>query len=1228
MRCLLILSAAFCCAPLFAQQPPAQPAPLRTVAEESKFATTGTSAEVSAFVAELAKRTPLAKATTFGTTGKGSPLPLLILSDPPIATPQQAIEAKKPVALVFANIHAGEVDGKEAVLALARDLTATKDNAILKNLVVLIAPNFNPDGNDAISDKNRTSQNGPKAVGLRANADGFDLNRDFTKAETNEVRALLKLITAWNPAMIVDCHTTNGSYHRYTLTYDGPRHPAAHPDLIAYSRTKLLPGVSEEVKKATGFDSFSYGDFDREHKTWGTYPCQPRYGIQSFALRGTLGILSESYTYSSFEDRVKVSYAFVKANLEHFAANRDAVVKLAADAAKPRERVALRVKTVAQEKPVAVKGWVEENGKKTDTPKDYECAIVDRVEATAEATVPAAYLIPAEYAAAADTLRRHGIQVEELREQCEVKGERYTVTEIGRAGKTYQGHTHTKLEVKPEAVTIQAQPGAFLVSTRQTLGTFAAYLLEPLAEDGLAAWNAFDAGLKVGQPFPVLRLTGDQPLFTGPPKPLPEDRVTGKKFTEADLVGRSGLGGQPLGEITWLEDGEHWLQAKAGKLWKVHARSGRAELFVDPAKLTASLAALTDLDKKQLPQWVNGPRYTFDPARTGVLVNTGVGLVFAKRDGSPAVRLTKDKGSEFPEFSPDGERLAFVRDGNLHTVALKDGAAKQLTTDGGKNDILNARADWVYEEEIFNRNGRAFWWSPDGKQLAFLRFDDKKVPKFHLTHSPGPRGSLETIPYPKPGDANPLVSLGVVPADGTASPTFLSMNGYKPDDTLVARVGWVPGKMPVPFAYVQDRRQTKLDFVTWPAADKPKVLFTDKTAAWIDDLGEPKFLKDGSFLFLSERSGWKHLYRYAADGQLIGPVTDGKWEVQKVERIDEASGDVYFTSGKVRSTGSHLCLATLGQPGVQVISPEEPTHAISMAPTGTLYVDRSGDDHTPAVAVLRELYTKVVRVLDTNPVHARGEYRFGRYERTTIKTPDGFEMEAAVTYPPDFHELNRYPVWILTYAGPHAPTVRDGWGNGRVTEQIMAAMGVIVLRVDPRSASGKGAESAWKCYKQLGVQELADLEAAADWIGKQPWADKTRIGLSGHSFGGYITAYALTHSKKFAAGVAGAPVTDWRLYDTIYTERFMGLPAENKANYDKTSVITAAKDLHGKLLIVHGMIDDNVHAQNSLQLIEALQKADKEFEVMVYPSSRHPIFTTHYPKTQLRFIRKAFGLTE
>jgi dipeptidyl-peptidase-4 len=236
--------------------------------------------------------------------------------------------------------------------------------------------------------------------------------------------------------------------------------------------------------------------------------------------------------------------------------------------------------------------------------------------------------------------------------------------------------------------------------------------------------------------------------------------------------------------------------------------------------------------------------------------------------------------------------------------------------------------------------------------------------------------------------------------------------------------------------------------------------------------------------------------------------------------------------------------------------------------------------------------------------------------------PDGFLLEASLLKPSDFDPGRKYPVWFMTYAGPHAPTIHDNWAGGHVYDQMLAQMGFIVFRADPRSASGKGACSTWTAYRQLGVQELKDIEAAIKWLCTETYVDASRIGMSGHSYGGFITAYALTHCKLFAAGVAGAPVTDWHDYDSIYTERFMNTPQENPDGYDKTSVVKAAKDLHGKLLILHGVIDDNVHVQNTLQLIQELQRADKDFEVMFYPQSRHGIIGRHPQRLIVDFMRR------
>lgn len=1186
----------------------------KTAAEKTDYKETTRHADVVAFGEELAKLSPHVKATTYGTTKDGRALPLLIVSDGGIATPDAAGKSGRMTVLVYANIHAGEVDGKEAVLALARDL-ATANDAMLKQFVILIAPNVNPDGNEKFGPDNRPGQNGPALTGVRENADGFDLNRDFVKLETPEIRALVKLMNAWDPKLIIDCHTTNGSKHRYTLTYDTVRYPSADARLVAFGTDTLLPDVAKRLKAATGFDSQYYGNFNRERTQWQSYGPVPRFGTPYVGLRNRLSLLSESYTYSSFADRVKASYHFVKSALASIAAKPETLAKLSRDLGTPT-RIALRSKSVAEAQPAAILGF-DADGK----PKDFSLQLMTKMEATLEVEVPEAYLVPAKFVDAVDTLRRHGILIEELREDVELDLDTYRVTEFATAERAFQKHKTTKLEVATAKATRLVPAGTFVVRTAQSLGRLAAYLLEPQAEDGLTTWNSFDDGLAKDGEFPVVRVGTLGGVATGSLRSLPENRKKDLPFDLSFLTSNRAFAVGELGPVSWLPDGEHYLQSRGKMLWKVAARTGRTELLVDPAKLAKSMDALPKMEEKYRKDFLAGLQFTMNPARTGAIVNPPDGeLGFAHFDGTPAVLLTTSGGAkEFVTFSPSGTHIAFVRKGNIFAVEIATKKETALTNETGA-EILAGRADWVYEEEIFNRNGRAYWWNGDGTSIAFLRFDDAPVKKFTLADPYPTAGRAETYAYPKPGDPNPLVKIGVVSlADAKA--TFLPMGDYKPEDTLFARVGWLPDGKRV-FAYVQNRRQMWLDFAVWESPnEKPRAFFRDQTKAWIDDAGEPKFLADGSFLFPSERTGWKHLYHYDAGGKLKKTVTAGEWEVKDVHRVSENEGLVYFSGTKDGHNGSNFYSAKLDGSAVTRISTGDGAHTINLAPKGKLYTDRFTDNETPGRMKLMELGGGDVRVLDNNPAYAREEYKFGKYERLQVPMKDGFQLEAAITYPPDFDPAKKYPVWISTYAGPHAPTVREGW-SWRSFEQVLAHMGVISYRVDPRSASGKGAVSAWACYKQMGVSELKDLEEAVDWIAAKPWADATRVGISGHSYGGFITAYALTHSKKFAAGIAGAPPTDWRLYDTIYTERYMGLPEENKDGYDKTSVIKAAGNLHGKLLLIHGLMDDNVHVQNSMQFIDAMQKANKPFELMIYPPSRHGIRGEHYQTLQIDFIKR------
>jgi dipeptidyl-peptidase-4 len=1213
---------------LFAPLASAQP--LQTVAEKTEYKATSRYADVIAFCEAVAKRGPAAKLSYFGTSHEGRKLPLLVVSDPPVASAQEAKEAGKLVVMAFANIHAGEVDGKEALLALARDLTDKKNHPLLKDLVILLVPILNADGNEKIDAKNRPGDNGPAdGAGTRANAQGFDLNRDFIKLESPEIRALVKLFNTWDPAMVIDCHTTNGSKHRYTLTYDGPRYPSTDTPQAQWANTALFPEVTKKVKAATGFDIAPYGNFNADRTKWETYPALPRYGVQYLALRGKIGVLSESYAYAPFKDRVAASKAFVTACFEVAAAKRETLAK--AIAGEQPKRVAVRTKTVPHLKPIAVLGFEEamKDGKRatTDKPKEYSLAHVAAVEPIEVVELPHAYLFPADRFTAAQALQRHGIKVEELREDLDD----FAVEVFGLVGYSlpanpFQGHkVLSDVEGRFAVARRHIPAGTLVVKTDQPLGRLAACLLEPKSEDSLTTWNFFGGHSK--SDWPVMRFPRPVPLATGTPAPLPENRVVNEPVMEALLISPTGgfsfgLQGTPVTVGAWL-DGEHFLQVKDNKLWKVEARTGKAELFTDLDAIKKSLSAVKELNAAAAEKLSKATSFRFNPDRTAFLFDVGTDLGLAYLDGRPAVRLTRSDGAkEFATFSPDGNRVAFVRGGNLFVVDVEKPTERQLTHDGG-GDILNGKADWVYEEEIFLRNGRAYWWSPDGKQLAFMRFDDAPVKRFNIVDLNPVGGRLESYPYPKVGAPNPLVKIGVVAAAG-GKPAFLDFGEHKPEDLVVARVGWLPDSRTV-FAYVQNRTQTWLDFTTWPAADaKPKVLFRETTKAWVEDTGPPHFLPDGSFLFASDRSGWRHLYRYAADGKLLGPVTTGEWEVNDVLRVD--AKEVYFTAGYTSHTGTDLLRVALDGGKPELLTEKGKSHRVSLAPAGPLFIDRFTDPKTPTRARVVEAGKGEVRKLDTNPVRERAQFKFGKFERVKVPMKDSFELEGAITYPPDFDPKKKYPVWVFTYAGPHSPTVRDEYGGGRILDNALATSGIIVFRVDPRSASGKGAQSAWTCYKQLGVQELKDLEEAVAWLGKNPYIDPARVGISGHSYGGFMAAYALTHSKTFSAGIASGPVTDWKLYDSIYTERYMLTPKENADGYAKTSCVAAAKNLSGRLLIVHGMLDDNVHVQNSVQLADALQKAGKEFEMMFYPQSRHGIGGAHYLKLQTEFIRRTMGV--
>ncbi len=441
---LPLILVAFLASTSFAQPP-------LTTAERTEYAQTSTHAEVMAFVEQLAEDFPIVTLDTLGTSGEGRTLPMLILADPPVANAEEAREAGKLVVLLLGNIHGGEVCGKEALLMLARELAATESHPLLKDFVICIVPLYNADGNEQMAPGNRPGQIGPDEIGRRTNAAGLDLNRDFIKAEAPETRALLRFFRSWNPDIFIDTHTTNGSHHRYTLTYSGPKHPGGDAELLEYIRDTMLPRVSETLSETKGFDTFTYGNFYEDHSQWTTFPAAPRYSTNYAGMRNRIAILSEAYSYATFEERVLATLDFCRAVLEDIARHKDEVTALltAADArtesgSSREEPTPIRTTPLPLSEVATAKGFieVEQDGRMvaTDEPMDYEVEVIDNFVAREAVDRPWAFVLPAERDDIAALLQRHGIAVEVIREDVQVDAEVYTYAEIDRAEREFQGH--------------------------------------------------------------------------------------------------------------------------------------------------------------------------------------------------------------------------------------------------------------------------------------------------------------------------------------------------------------------------------------------------------------------------------------------------------------------------------------------------------------------------------------------------------------------------------------------------------------------------------------------------------------------------------------------------------------------------------------------------------------------------------------------------------------------
>ena len=676
----------------------------------------------------------------------------------------------------------------------------------------------------------------------------------------------------------------------------------------------------------------------------------------------------------------------------------------------------------------------------------------------------------------------------------------------------------------------------------------------------------------------------------------------------------------------WIGETNDYLLRWGGREYRVEAATG-ARLRV-PRDVVTSMASaiekLSGIGKGEASQLASrhAPRSS---KQRRVVFSHANDLFVYDVESKEARRLTHTPDrEELADVSPDQAWAAFVRNNDLYVVDLGGGVPRAITTDGSEKR-LNGKLDWVYQEELYGRgNFKAFWWSPDSKYLAFLQLDESPVHRYTVADNIPVRQRLEVTPYPKAGDPLPNVRLGIAPAAGGAI-RWADLESYRHEDFLISRVDWHSKKSEL-YCQIQNREQTWLDLCRVdPRSGKRSKLLRETTKAWVSVFGPPDFLKDGSFIWRSERSGALHLYHVDAKGRVIRQITKGDWEVARYHGLGPEEKQVYFEAYKENRIQTHAYRVGLDGGDPERLTKTDGSHFVRFSHDKSFFFDTVNGAHRPHAVALYRTGGPRVRIISPYVDDRLKYYAFKEPEFLHVNSPDGALLDAMLIRPPDFDPKKKYPVLIHIYSGPQAPTVQDSWrGTRYLWHQMLAQRGYVVWSCDNRSASRRGVKAAWPIHGKLGELELADIEAGVAWLKKQPWVDSKRIGIWGWSYGGYMTAYALTHSKSFRAGIAGAPVTDWKNYDAIYTERYMRLPQTNPEGYRSSSVISASKNLHGRLLVIHGTQDDNVHPANTLQFVLELQKAGKSFDLMLYPKNRHgvrqPEQSRHLRKLMTEFV--------
>ena len=599
------------------------------------------------------------------------------------------------------------------------------------------------------------------------------------------------------------------------------------------------------------------------------------------------------------------------------------------------------------------------------------------------------------------------------------------------------------------------------------------------------------------------------------------------------------------------------------------------------------------------------------------------------KTGEVVRRTESDVKEANVTFAPSGRQIAFTRDHDIWALDLESGQQTPVTTTGN-DSLLNGTLDWVYMEELFTRgNVRGYWWSPDESAVAYLQTDESPVREFPIVSFSGVYNTTKMQHYPKAGAANPIVRVGVYHFESGETKW---MDIDTTDDGYIARVYWLGDSRHIAIEKLnRDQDELQLLFADVSTGDVREVLSETKPT-WINITYMKHYHeKSDRFVWASDRDGHTHLYLFENDGTLTRQLTQGPWEVTALNDVDERRGHIYFTALEKSILQRHLYRVGENGRGFRRVSRRAGTHSVTFSADHRYYIDRFSNVTTPTVISIHDATGKLLLTLHDSSEADIAEYALPETEFFTIPSREGLEFQCSMIKPPHFDPGEKYPVLVYVYGGSHAQVVRNRWGASRyLWHAYMAQKGYIVFSLDNRGSFGKGTEWEDPILKNMGNLELADQMTGVEYLKSLPYVDASRIGIWGWSYGGYMTCLAMFKAPGvFAAGASVAPVTDWRLYDTIYTERYMKRPQDNEEGYEDGSPVNFVDGLESPFFLVHGTADDNVHMQNSMQLIEELIDNGKDFELMLYPGKLHGIrgnnARIHLYKRLTRFFEKNLG---